>query len=75
MRETFFSPASAVSLEKAVDQTCAELLYCYPPGVPFVYPGQRFSTEALELIKLGKRVGGSIKGGVDSNLDSVLVLQ
>ena len=75
VRETFFSPASAVSLEKAVDQTCAELLYCYPPGVPFVYPGQRFSTEALELIKLGKRVGGSIKGGVDSNLDSVLVLQ
>jgi arginine/lysine/ornithine decarboxylase len=75
VRETFFYPASAVSLEKAVDQTSAELLYCYPPGVPFVYPGQRFSTEALELIKLGKRLGGSVKGGVDPNLDSVLVLQ
>ncbi len=74
VRETFFSPASAVSLEKAVDQTCAELLYCYPPGVPFVYPGQRFSSEALELIELGKRLGGSIKGGVDPNLDSVFVL-
>jgi arginine decarboxylase len=74
VRETFFSPQSSVSLEKAVDQTCAELLYCYPPGVPFVYPGQRFSREALELIETGRRLGCSAKGGVDPNLDSVLIL-
>lgn len=74
VREVFFSTASPVNLEEAVDQTCAELLYCYPPGVPFVYPGQRFSREALELIKMGRRLGGSVKGGADPSLDSVLVL-
>jgi arginine/lysine/ornithine decarboxylase len=74
VREVFFSAKRSVSLEKAVDQTSAELLYCYPPGVPFVYPGQRFSIEMLQLIRTGRRLGGSVDGGVDPNLESVLIL-
>jgi arginine decarboxylase len=74
VREVFFSAHKSVSLEKAVDQTSAELLYCYPPGVPFVYPGQRFSRRALELIRTRRRLGGSVKGGVDPSLESVLIV-
>lgn len=74
IREAFFSPQTQVSIDLAVDRTSAELLYCYPPGVPFVYPGQRFSAEALELIKTAGRLGGSIKGGTDPQLNSVMIL-
>ena len=74
VREAFFSERKAVNLEKAVDQTSAELLYCYPPGVPLVIPGQRFSQQAIDYIKAQKRLGGSIQGGADPELRTVQVL-
>lgn len=73
VREAFFRPRKSVNLEKAVDQTCAELLYCYPPGVPFLVPGQRISQNAINYIKTQKQLGSSIQGGADSELLTIQV--
>ena len=74
VREAFFSEHSTVKIEKAVDQTSAELLYCYPPGVPVVIPGQRLSQQAIDYIKAQKRLGGSIQGGADADLRTIRVV-
>lgn len=74
VREAFFSEHSTVKIEKAVDQTSAELLYCYPPGVPVVIPGQRLSQQTIDYIKAQKRLGGSIQGGADPALRTIRVV-
>ena len=75
LRETFFSPSRRVAIEKAVDQTSAELLYCYPPGVPLVYPGQRFSKAITEHIKTQRRFGGCVLGGTDPTGETVMIVE
>jgi len=40
-----------VSLEQAVGQICAESVTPYPPGIPFVLPGERFTTEHIQTLK------------------------
>lgn len=74
VREAFFSEKRTVNLENAVDQTSAELLYCYPPGVPVVIPGQRLSQQTIDYIKAQKRLGGSIQGGADADLRTIRVV-
>lgn len=75
LRRAFQARSTSVDLKKAVDRSSAELLYCYPPGVPFVVPGQRFTQEMLELMNVQRRLGGSIQGGADPTLQTVLVLE
>ena len=55
--ETVFSiaeseiyPSKWVSLEKAKNRISADFIYLYPPGIPFVVPGERFSSEVLHQI-------------------------
>jgi arginine decarboxylase len=75
VRDAFHARSITLKLEKAVDRTCGELLYCYPPGVPLVCPGQRLSPEAIDYIKTQRRLGGSVQGGVDPTLETVLVVE
>jgi lysine decarboxylase len=75
VREAFESPPVSLKLDEAVDRICAELLYCYPPGVPLAYPGQRLSPEAIEHIKTQRSHGGYIQGGADATLETVLTVE
>ena len=36
--------------EKAKNRISADFIYLYPPGIPFVVPGERFSSEVLHQI-------------------------
>lgn len=75
IREAFFSPQETVSLEASVGRISAELLYAYPPGVPLVYPGQRFTDTKLEHIRTHRRLGGCVQGGSDPSLETVLIIK
>ena len=75
VRQAFHARSKMLDLRKAVDQTCAELLYCYPPGVPVVFPGQPLTVEVVEFIETQLALGGCVLGGVDPDLETVLVLE
>lgn len=74
VRQTFQRETVSLKLEDAVDRINAELLYCYPPGVPLAFPGERLSQEVLEYIKTQASYGGSIQGASDPTLETVLTI-
>lgn len=74
LRSCFYQPTRRVSLSEALDQRSAELLYCYPPGVPMVYPGQTLTLEILEHLGTLARLGGSVQGGSDPTLSTLKIL-
>lgn len=52
----------------------AEYLYIYPPGVPFLVAGERFTDGALDLIRYYQSAGLEVLGGSDETLEELLVL-
>ncbi|NBI61760.1 aminotransferase class V-fold PLP-dependent enzyme [Clostridiales bacterium] len=58
-----------VSLEEAEEKICASSVIPYPPGIPFLCPGEKFHKEQIEYIKdlraMGEKViGVTAEGGV-----------
>ena len=51
IRKAWEADSRLVSLEQAVGGICAEFISCYPPGIPFVVPGEEVSEETLSLIQ------------------------
>ncbi len=63
-----------VQLEKCRGRLSAEYLYIYPPGVPFLVPGERITDGALRLIRRYQAAGLEVLGGTDEALERLLVL-
>ncbi len=40
-----------ISLEQALDQTCHDFIYIYPPGIPLLVPGEQIEEKHLDIIK------------------------
>lgn len=75
VRQAFHARTTKVDRKKAVDRICGELLYCYPPGVPVAYPGQRITENLVLYLETQERLGGSIQGGADPKRESILVVE
>lgn len=67
--ETVFSiaesetyPSIWVPLDKAKNRISADFIYLYPPGIPFVVPGERFSSEVLDQIVCYQEHGFDVFG-------------
>lgn len=73
-REAFFAPFRPVSLERAAGGVCTEVITCYPPGIPIICPGERFSPEIIDYLKLIKWLGLRVCGPEDPSLETVRVL-
>lgn len=65
VRKAFQARSTTVSLRTAVDRISSDSIYCYPPGVALVYPGQRLDRQTLDLLETHLSLGGSVQGGVD----------
>ena len=72
-RETFYSAVEVVPLKKSVGRICAEEITFYPPGIPFLMPGEKISAQVIEQIERGKILGGRIIGAADKNLLTIKV--
>lgn len=46
-KDAFFAPAEIVLAKEAVGRLCAEPIVPYPPGIPFVYPGEVITPSVL----------------------------
>ncbi len=73
-REAFFAPRRRVHLEAARGSVAAEVVTCYPPGIPILWPGERITAEAVAYLSLLRRAGFHFSGPVDPELETVQVL-
>lgn len=62
-----------VPLAEAAGRHSADMIIPYPPGIPFVYPGERLDEQIVEsLLKMASK-GARFQGGIDSSLAKVRV--
>ncbi len=72
-REAFYSKQKAIPLAQAVHRVSGEIITPYPPGIPVIMPGERFSQEIIELLATVKRSGCPISA-VDSSMATVRIV-
>lgn len=61
--------------EEAKGKISAETVYVYPPGCPFLMPGEEISAELLALIRYYKRSGMELYGTEDETGQRILTVQ
>lgn len=73
-RETFYLPAESVALKNSIGRICAEEITFYPPGIPFLMPGEKISAQVVEQIAREKFSGARVIGASDSTLSTIKVV-
>lgn len=61
-------------LEEAEGKISAETVYVYPPGCPFLMPGEEISAELLELVRYYKESGMELYGMEDETGERILTV-
>ena len=74
LRDVFYAPKRAVSLEAAVGCVCGEQVSFYPPGIPVLLPGEVITREIVDYCKAMKALGLPVSGPADSELKSIRVV-
>ena len=57
--------AEEVPIAEASGRICAEYLYDYPPGIPFLVPGEIISRRIMEILEEVSEKGGNLYGRRD----------
>lgn len=73
-REAFYAPKRQVPIEQSDGMICAELVMCYPPGIPILTPGERITRDIIEYILFAKEKGCSLQGTVDPTVSNINIL-
>ena len=60
-----------VPTEQAVGQRAAETITLYPPGIPWILPGERIETQVLSELLSRRDAGGQIQGASDPSLTTL----
>ncbi len=64
-----------IDIENAVGFICGEMVYVYPPGIPFIVPGEEITHECIQLIRAYQKARFEIRGLEDPLLDRVVVIK
>ncbi len=73
-RQAVFSRRKKVPLRDAVGEVTAEAVIPYPPGIPLLWPGERFTRTIYEQVILLKKLGARFQGISDSSLRQISVI-
>ena len=73
--EAYFAEKEAVPFAEAEGRIAAEMAVPYPPGIPLICPGERYSREMLELMRQYKADGCEFHGPSDASLEVLYVLK
>ncbi len=69
-REAFFAADETVGLTQARGRVAAEAITPYPPGIPLVMPGERFSADVIALLSALRNAGNPISAS-DPSVETV----
>lgn len=64
-----------VRLEDTRDRVSAEVVTCYPPGIPILYPGEVITREAVAYLHVVKDLAFGINGPEDRSLKTLRVVK
>lgn len=64
-----------INLAKSCGRISGEYLCLYPPGIPFLVPGERISEAIIRQIKKYKKAGLSIQGIEENDLPIIKVIK
>ena len=62
-------------LEDCIGQICAEYIYLYPPGIPFVVPGELLTKEVVEIVKECRKRNLNIQGPRDQKCQKIQTVE
>lgn len=74
-RKAVQSPWERTLLDDSVDRISAEVVTCYPPGIPILYPGEVISQETVEYLHVIRRLAFGISGPEDRTLTTLRVVK
>lgn len=57
-----------VPLADAAERICAQYMYFYPPGIPFLAPGELITPQILRLLAAAQEAGGTAYRGGDGSV-------
>src|SRR3954447_3470659 len=73
-RDAFSARAEPVSPRKAVGRVSAEYITPYPPGIPAIAPGERFTEPIVGYLKEIVANGAFVEGATDPSLGKLRVV-
>ena len=63
-----------VDLENAVRRTAGEYLFLYPPGIPFIVPGEVIKEEQIAIVHRAEALGYEVRHS-ESEKEQIIVCQ
>ncbi|MBQ3516362.1 MAG: aminotransferase class I/II-fold pyridoxal phosphate-dependent enzyme [Lachnospiraceae bacterium] len=63
-----------ITLSKAAGRMSGEYMYLYPPGIPFIVPGEIFTKELVKGLKSMQKMGYELQGTTDRSGKTVKVV-
>ena len=73
-QKAFYAKKKQVEIREATGAICAELVMCYPPGIPILTPGERITDEIIEYILYAKEKKCSLQGTKDPMVEYLCVI-
>lgn len=73
-QKAFYAEKKAVPIRDTAGAISAELVMCYPPGIPILTPGERITTEIIEYILYAQEKGCSLQGTMDPTVQFINVI-
>lgn len=67
-------PHESVAFGLAAGRVCAETIWAYPPGIPFILPGEVLSPSVVELMQHDQAMGICLKSSSGQLPQQILVL-
>ena len=58
-QQAFYANKKQIPINETGGKICAELVMCYPPGIPILTPGERITDDIIEYILFAKEKGVS----------------
>ncbi len=72
--KAFFGESKNVRLQDAEGQIAAEMISPYPPGIPAIGPGERFTRPIIDFLQMTKEMGFPFPDSADPSLEMVRVV-
>ena len=73
-QKAFYAPKKQLPIQTTAGHVCAELVMCYPPGIPILTPGEKITEEIIEYILYAKEKGCSLQGTLDPDVNYLNVI-
>lgn len=69
------APYERIPLEDTRDRVSAEVVTCYPPGIPILYPGEVIARETVAYLNIVKDLAFGVSGPEDRSLRTLRVVR